>query len=392
MNLPENKFQINITNSRIPQLDGFRGFALCAALLWHYYACEITAYSPFLKLFKPATDMCIMAVDLFFVLSGFLIASILIESKGSPNFFKTFYVRRILRIFPIYYIVYGLFLIGILWGGEQKIPFIFQNSLPDQPIPLWSYAIFVQNFFMDMDVQRQIYNFGPHFLGITWSVTIEEQFYVLAPFFIWVTPKKHLIRMCCVFIAGCWGVKFALFGDNIIHTYVTMPARMDSLLMGVIIARLVQNPEFIQKIFSIRQPLYILLLVQLILSMALIQWVGSSPWYGFLFTFGGLMWSNCLLLILADRNGPVGRFFSMKFFMWLGSISYTIYLTHQAINGVLHQYILHQAPIIHYVNGWYNWKDIAVTLTSLLLSFVLAHFSFKYFEKPLIKKGHSFKY
>lgn len=371
---------VNILKGHIPQLDGFRGFALCAAVLWHYYSCTVTTYNAPMRILRPLTDLSVICVDSFFVLSGFLIASILLRSKSSPGYFKSFYARRVLRIFPMYYILYILFLAGVWWGGAQKIPYIFSD-----PLPLWSYAVFVQNFFMGV-VNGQ-YNFGPHFLGITWSVTIEEQFYFIMPFLIWLVPSKHFIKTCLILIAICWVYKWN-FRNDLMSVYVSMPGRMDSLVMGIMIAYGMQQEEFINKvkcILNYLRPALVLLLIFLIL---MIQYFSGKSWYVYLFSIAGMMYSISLLLILINRQGFLSRFFNFSVFRWLGSISYSVYLFHQAINGALHQWILKQAPTIHIGQPDLVWKDIGVTFLAVACTLLLAQFAYYKIEKPLIKFGH----
>lgn len=375
---------LNILKQHIPELDGLRGFALCAAVIWHYYSCTVTDYTAILRILRPFTDLTILCVDSFFVLSGFLISSILLQSKGSPNFFKTFYIRRMLRIFPMYYFIVGLYVVGVWWDGEQKIPFIFSD-----PLPIWSYAVFAQTFFMGI-VEGQ-FNFGPHFLGITWSVTIEEQFYFFMPFLIWLIPRKHLIKTCLVLIAICWLTKWGM-RDDLMRIYVTMPSRMDSLIMGIMIAYGVQQPGFIHYIKSILPKLHWALLFLVIGLVLFIQFPKEGVWFGFLFTAAGIAFSLCMLIILTHREGKISGFFNLRLFRWLGGISYGVYLSHQAINGTLHQWILNQPPTIHIKNSSLIWQDISVTLLSLLVSLVFSHYAFKLVEKPLIRYGHSFKY
>lgn len=371
---------VNILKGHIPQLDGFRGLALCVAVLWHYYSCTVTTYNAPMRILRPLTDLSVICVDSFFVLSGFLIASILLRSKSSPGYFTSFYARRVLRIFPMYYMLYFLFIAGIWCGGAQKIPYLFND-----PLPLWSYAVFVQNFFMSV-VNGQ-YNFGPHFLGITWSVSIEEQFYFVMPFLIWLVPSKHLIKTCIILIGTCWAYKWN-FRNDLMSVYVSMPGRMDSLVMGIMIAYGMQQEEFINKVKGILYYLRPALVALLIFLILMIQYFSGKSWYVYLFSIAGIMYSICLLIILINRQGFLSRFFNFSIFRWLGRISFSVYLFHQAINGAFHQWILNQAPTIHIGESDLVWKDILVTLLSATCTILLAQFTYHKMEKPLIKYGH----
>src|SRR5262249_6222855 len=120
--------------------------------------------------------------------SGFLIGGILMDNRGSANYFKTFYIRRVCRIFPLYFLWLVLFfvLLLLLQPSFPEYSTIFGHGIPH--FPQWGYALFLQNFFM-----ARSGDFGPAWLGITWSLCVEEQFYLVLPLLIWlVFPRKAL--------------------------------------------------------------------------------------------------------------------------------------------------------------------------------------------------------
>lgn len=170
--------------SRVPQLDGLRGLAILLVLIWHYVACQMDPKWGSLGLetfgFRVADtlhaliSMTWSGVDLFFVLSGFLLGGILMDHKTSPSFFMTFYVRRVCRLFPLYYLLLLLFGLTTLAPLSQACPGL--NWLFDHPLPMWSYATFTQNF--QMAFKELI---GANWLGVTWSLAVEEQFYLILP-------------------------------------------------------------------------------------------------------------------------------------------------------------------------------------------------------------------
>ncbi len=121
----------------------------------------------------------------FFVLSGFLIGGILLDHRESGNYFRVFYLRRVCRIFPLYYAHIALFVILIAFGAGQ-LPGL--NTLFDTAgLPLWSYATFTQNI-----VMAATFIMGSDWLGVTWTLAIEEQFYLVLPFIIRFTPPRAL--------------------------------------------------------------------------------------------------------------------------------------------------------------------------------------------------------
>jgi peptidoglycan/LPS O-acetylase OafA/YrhL len=161
--------------NRIAELDGVRGVAIGLVLIWHYFANGIVApvEGTWLAHLKSMLGLTWSGVDLFLVLSGFLIGGILLDAKDSPNFFRTFYARRAFRILPLYFILIVLFIEGWLLNRSGiATPLRIFNAY----IPVWTYPLFVQNFAM---VWRG--SFGAAWLALTWSLAIEEQFYLLLP-------------------------------------------------------------------------------------------------------------------------------------------------------------------------------------------------------------------
>jgi len=142
----------------IPELQGLRGIAVLAVVLYHSH--PRLEHTPFYD----ASLWGWAGVNLFFVLSGFLITSILIEARTQPHYFRNFYGRRALRIWPVYLLALAICYLKADW---------FVGSPVDQAIrsaPWWAYLLFVQNLF-HLDL--------PAGLGPTWSLAIEEQYYLL---------------------------------------------------------------------------------------------------------------------------------------------------------------------------------------------------------------------
>src|SRR5882724_11376744 len=121
---------VEARQDRVPELDGLRGVAILLVLLFHYISLEgptkTGSWSSFLQ---RIVIMGWTGVDLFFVLSGFLIGGILIDVRGSPNYFKTFYARRFFRIIPIYYL-WILFYILLVWSAGSYITRLSNSGIP----------------------------------------------------------------------------------------------------------------------------------------------------------------------------------------------------------------------------------------------------------------------
>jgi peptidoglycan/LPS O-acetylase OafA/YrhL len=175
--------------SRIAELDGLRGLAAVAVVIAHYLG-EVRHGLPGLAIGW-------MGVDLFFVLSGFLIGSIILERKNSPKFLCTFYSRRGLRIIPIYLLTLGFVMLFL--AVSRPAPWI------DESLPALPYLTFTQNIVMAARGE-----YGTLWLLPTWTLAVEEQFYLVIPLLIMVLPSRYLLAAILSGIAMGCGVR-ALF-------------------------------------------------------------------------------------------------------------------------------------------------------------------------------------
>lgn len=214
------KLRSSVVTTRLPALDGLRGIAVASVVLFHF-----TRPLQFPDRLHSLFAMGWTGVDLFFVLSGFLIGGILVDNKDSVNLWRVFYLRRAFRILPLYYFVLITFLI---FGGTQLRNLTW---LMESPLPTWSYATFTQNF-----VTAATNNLGPNYMVATWSLAVEEQFYLFLPLVIrfvsarmlpWILAALILLAPITRVVLYHWFSKDHLFG-----AYVLMPCRMDSLLLG----------------------------------------------------------------------------------------------------------------------------------------------------------------
>lgn len=359
----------------IKPLDGVRALAIFLVLLWHYFTCQIKENLFFgsAVYLKSATFWTWSGVDLFFVLSGFLIGRILIHHKASKNYFKTFYFRRIFRIFPPYYFILLIFLIILLSGLSGKIPWLTNN-----PHPFYSYLFYLQNFWMAVS------GYGPHWLAVTWSLAIEEQFYLILPLIIYVVNLKSLSKFLILGIVLAPVFRAFIPG---IAAYVLLPARMDSLLLGVLIAYYHLNGDLV-KTFKEKQKTLLFFLIILFILIFICRITGKAGIGGiFIHSILALFYGTLIVLTLVMNNNSLFKvILSNTFMSFFAKISYMIYLTHQIFSGLFHQLILNQAPQIN------NYKDIMVTLSALSATILFSSISYYYFEKPIINLGQKYKF
>ncbi len=212
-----------------------RALAILSVVAWHYLGIGDGPASTPWRIFMAGRS----GVDLFFVLSGYLITGILLANADAPNYFSSFYGRRSFRILPIYGIMLAIYLIGRKLGGSAPILF-------GGPLPWWSYAIGLQNIWMTIHQ-----NYGAAWLAGTWSLAIEEQFYLIFPLVIYLLPSRMLPRLliALLVLAPLGRMIAGGFGDRFGY-YVLMPLRADILAIGALIAWL----EFFRLDHPIRSP------------------------------------------------------------------------------------------------------------------------------------------
>ncbi|MCC9166046.1 acyltransferase family protein [Pontibacter harenae] len=204
------------STSKILALDGLRGLAIASVLIYH-----CSSYFP----------IGWVGVDLFFVLSGFLLTGILIETKGSPIYFKSFFIKRALRILPLYYLLLTCAIIYSLTFGT--------------PLPHYSYFFFFQNF---LTTTLKSFPSGTNQLNHLWSVAVEEQFYLVLPLIVSLFQQKKLLIFLFTAVVVAIVVRAGLFLNNNIGYYVLLFSRMDALCLGSITAVMLRsNPMTLHK-------------------------------------------------------------------------------------------------------------------------------------------------
>jgi peptidoglycan/LPS O-acetylase OafA/YrhL len=377
---------LNESSPRLPALDGLRGIAILLVLVWHYFVCLLKAEPGSTTAYALAClRLTWSGVDLFFVLSGFLIGGILLDNRHSANCFKVFYIRRICRILPLYFLLLILFVVLL-----QSAPTTLSWLLKD-PQPLWSYATFTQNFAIAF---RN--DWGSHWNAITWSLAIEEQFYLILPFVIRYWEPRKLPRLLIGAIAAAPLLRILLNhwrgeGDVFLAVYVLTPCRMDALLLGVFCAWIVRQKKFQEFLLTdqakkVLHASFAILLIGAAFLTIKFPGMTSYAMSAFGYSWIALLYACLLLIVVTQKrsllhyissNGPLQR---------LGVISYGIYLLHQGTLGLTHGLILHQAPTIADVTG------LLVTLLALALTVSVGVLSYNFFERPIVAIGHSFHY
>jgi len=352
---------------RSPELDGMRGLAILLVLIYHILRLNPVPMSGgvFTGLLRFA-EMGWAGVDVFFVLSGFLITSILLRTRRQPGYFKKFYARRILRIFPLYYLTITLILLFLPLISPQQSEAVRASAG-------W-YYLYIQNWGNAFTVIPTAFA-----ISITWSLAIEEQFYLFWPTVVYWLESKKLAWVAAGLALFSLGLRYFIFKrfrkalDYNKFFYFSTVTRFDSLLLGALIAIAFQSPSLRGWLSRLAAPLFALGLGATIYF----AWqkpdsplVDNPPM--FLWGYSAIALAAAALIVALTtwaQTNLVRRVFRAAWLRFLGKYSYAIYLFHMIPLLVFQAWFQNQTGL----GAWllFNALTPLVTLTLALLSWNL---------------------
>lgn len=360
----------NQNRSYYPALDGLRGLASLLVVIYHNFG-FINHYLFFGWI----------GLDIFFVLSGFLITDILLNTLDKPNYLKNFYMRRVLRVFPIYYAGLILFLIVL-----PRLPDMMNyfSYYVDHQAYLWTY---LQNWLYVFDPPPQYQSTLNHF----WSLAVEEQFYLLWPLLVLVIRKpKYLLLFISIVLLAVIGLRFWAWTSQIeklfyynLYTFT----RIDGICIGCMVAILQRiNPGFLAKYtsaivfgFAGINFLFFFFNRQNQFTFPYLAIVGYST---VAMLFGLLVYD-----IIHGRTKLLIRIFSNKILKLFGRISYGCYIIHWPLYLILSPYL--ERWMRPYVSDSYRYFITSFILTAF--AYLLGYFSYRYFEFYFLKFKRKFE-
>jgi peptidoglycan/LPS O-acetylase OafA/YrhL len=322
---------------RNPALDAVRGLAILLVIAYHYLYTLPSDFPSYTvgRVVKHFASFGWTGVDLFFVLSGFLIGGLLIDHKISARYFSTFYARRFVRIGPLYIAslcIFAFMYLGIDWRRFGL------SGLFNGETPFWSYLTFLQN---NVVASRGKWG-GPGWLDVTWSLAVEEQFYLVLPAVVRFVPLRRLRLVCLTCIALAPAVRMlSLFLDptNIVAPYVLFPCRMDALFFGVLAALIARDADVMGALQRWRLPLagaWSVCLIGLAFNLGRIDpYAPSTQVLGY--TAIGAFYFVSLLLVITGKPLSSRLLVVRKPLCWAGLGAYSMYLFHRPIQGLIEQ-------------------------------------------------------
>jgi peptidoglycan/LPS O-acetylase OafA/YrhL len=341
---PYHEEEKSLPRKHIPQLDGMRGLAVVLVLLAH----SATVFTR-VPVFNWVDGYGNLGVQLFFVLSGFLITRILLDTKETPNFFRNFFVRRALRIYPLYYAV----LLFVVFSGV-----VHQHG-----VRWWPYILYLSNIVYGNSTQ-------PAPLGPVWSLAVEEQFYLVWPFVVAVLSRRGLERLCVTMLIGAIGLRLT----GVLQFHNTL-LQLDALAAGALIAC-----RFDQIAAWRPYAWFAACLLPLGLSLPIGFWNNISQTIQ-------VLAGAALLIVLMDNEVAISRVFRAPALRYLGKISYGVYLLHSLVFAVFFR----SRFGISVIESGSAFAAVLCLLAEFAIALAIATLSFYFFESPLLRLKRYFE-
>jgi peptidoglycan/LPS O-acetylase OafA/YrhL len=365
----------------LPGLDGVRGIAILLVMLFHFVemkpSCGIDDF------FYSVTRYGWSGVDLFFVLSGFLITGILIDAKGTENYFRNFYARRALRILPLYYaFVAGLLLLYPRIGGQQ----VASEALVLQQNQWWYWTHLV-NWLVARAGDFKAAT--PLDTGGFWSLSIEEQFYLVWPVVILLVSPRHLLRLCVSLVVAAALIRFAMVarGASFQAIFTVTFARMDGIAMGATIAVIARSSIGLNGVRRLA-PVVAAVAIGGVVAIEVVERttsyrLGSTFALAIRCTLFVWLWGALVVGVLTAVQGGLLQYLTYTTVLRsFGKYSYALYLFHMHMNRLLAK--LGFDPIDGVTIGgsvlpWQILYVVVATVVSLLIAYLSWHLYEKHF-------------
>lgn len=352
--------------NHIPALDGLRALAALMVMWFHFFKNPLNVPDNAIgELIDKVNNFGQTGVDLFFVLSGFLITRILLRDKSQPHYFWNFYIKRSLRIFPLYYffLLFALFINPLLLG----------KSIPPFS-DYWWWLAYLQNIPHTFDASW-LYsdNYCVRTIGHYWSLAIEEHFYFVWPLLVFLFQRRGLMIASVSMVVLSFVLRFVLESNEWESFYFTL-TRLDALSMGTILALV--EPTLRSHAVTARKVLPLAMAtLSLSLVIAFAIFSGCSVFVVQLVKFpliAGFYFLLMAYIVVSHDNSLVTRILSNRVGLYLGGISYGLYVYH--------------GTCFRWFGRIFPDTPTHISLPcSFIFAIIVAHVSFKLLEAPIMR-------
>lgn len=374
------------SSNRVPELDGLRGIAIGMVVLYHAFFFHFAPRSgSALGYLLFPMRIGWSGVDLFFVLSGFLIGGILLDAKNSDNYFRTFYIRRFFRIVPVYYAtllcLFALSSLSKVHSGAHSVWSVEDN------VPWYLFVLFLHNFWMAASNTM-----GSGHLAVFWSLAVEEQFYLTLPWAIRYFDRKRVTMLAVEVILLAPAVRIVCYSFWPNHPFAwfeLMPCRADALFFGVLGAVGVRDPVCRAWISNRRNLLRVLIAFFAIGLPFVTQTnmrANGLPMVSVMLSWLAAFYLLVLIYTFSFPQSLASRCLRWAWLRWLGMIAYGMYLFHEVVLSFTLNFFGAASPSTPVA------RQLLASTLAVALTWLLASFSWIFVEKALVQRGHRLLY
>ncbi len=376
--------------THILALDGVRGIAILLVLLHHFMLAPVPLLWSSSTLWIDRTvgrmaDVGWAGVDLFFVLSGFLITRILLGALGGRSYFRSFYARRALRIFPVYY-GFLLFLIVILPEMPGLRGDLGLAKLRHHQVVYWTYFYNIA-ISLHPSVDRGFYNNGH-----LWSLAVEEQFYLIWPLVVFLLGRRGLGVFCVLCIIAAPIIRYSLMQDAVPQLHnnfavtTLMPSRMDDLAIGGLLAVVANEPSLLRRVA--RWAIPVGALGVLVFAIMYLRRGGFSLFDPQVEVLGlsvlAVTFASLLTIMVGGPPGLLQAVCRQRVLTFFGRYSYGIYVLHHQIMLELVR-VLNDHGGLRTVWGSYLPGMLGFSVVGTAISVAAAWLSWHLYEQQFLK-------
>ena len=386
MSKPNGPIVTSITRTHYAQLDGLRGLAILLVVFYHFSLPHRDFHGAGAGVVLQLAQAGWMGVDLFFVLSGFLITGILVETREQPHYFRNFLGRRFLRIWPLYYL--NLFVLLLLLPALIPTVPAQLSGMQEKQGWFWLYGA---NWLFALEG-----GFGKTSGGYFWSLAVEEQFYLLWPVVVFKLSGRALLRTSLALLFFSLGSRIVLseLGTSPGTLYTMTFTHLDGLAIGSCLAICSRSSDLSERVARLAPTAVIGGLIGL-LAVRLVDhnfffWSKAMATYGY--TCVALLSGGLLTYVMrAERSSLLNRVFSNRAMASCGKYSYALYLVHVPVAGLLFPLTFR---ILDKLTGLtsYDLKFGVFVAVSFAVSYGMSVASWYVFEGPIMKLKKHFKY
>lgn len=350
-----------------PELDGVRGCAVLMVTLYRFISALGPQSDPYLATLHRFAPIGERGVDLFFVLSGFLITGILLRTRGEAHYFRNFMARRALRIFPLYFAALGVALVLLPWLTGSSL---FERAR-EQQVYLWTYTSNLRMSWVNE------WCFGP--LDHFWSLCVEEHFYLVWPLVVFVLSPRALLRLCVgmIIVVGAARIVAATVPACDVGVDVCTLFRADAIAFGALLAVALHQglrAEALRRFAKLTLP--VLLLAAMFFAVTGKRWltIPSSACPAIFTILLGL-------IVTGSATSIMSRLMRRPLFTWLGKYSYGMYVVQLPLAVLLPSALV----LPHLAGLGVHASAVGYVALMFAITAALAMVSFHVLEAPFLR-------